>query len=125
MFVPSMAMTTRAIPLFVHATIEMIAAPAIMIAPFLFGFGVAASVLCVMVGAVLLGLALQTDGSGRVLPLTAHAGFDYLLAFISVAGGLLIGLATGDSNAAIFLVGIGAAMAALTASTRFSAARNA
>jgi hypothetical protein len=37
-----------------------------------------------------------------------------------MVGGLAVGLGTGEWNAGIFLVGIGAALAALTASTRFS-----
>jgi hypothetical protein len=114
----------RTVPLSVHSAVEAIAAPAIMIAPFLFGFGLAASVIAVLVGAALLGLALQVDGPGRSLPLTAHAGFDYTLAAAALAGGIVTGLGTGDWNAAIFLVGVGAAMAALTASTRFSTARS-
>lgn len=118
-------MAQRAIPLLAHSAIEMVAAPAIMVAPFLFGFGVAATLVCVLVGATLLGLALQTDGSGRVLPLSAHAGFDYVLAVLAVVAGLAIGIAGDDTIAASFLVGIGVAMGALTASTRFSAPRGA
>jgi hypothetical protein len=118
-------MSSRAIPLPVHSVVEMVAAPAIMIAPFVFGFSLAATVIAVAIGAAMLGLALQTEGSARTVPLSAHAGFDYALAFAAVVGGLVTGLATGDSDAAIFLVGTGAAMAALTASTRFSAIRNA
>jgi hypothetical protein len=110
----------RAIPLPVHAAIETVAAPAIMAAPLLLGFGEAAAVIAFAIGVLLLGLALQTVGPGRTIPLSAHAPFDYVLAIAATLGGLGVGLATGEWGEGIFLVGIGVAMAALTASTRFS-----
>lgn len=115
--------TLRTIPLWLHAGIETFAAPAIMAAPFFFGFGPAASVVCVTVGAVLLGLALQVPGPERSVSLSNHASLDYALALFAVAGGLAVGFITGAWDATIFLVGIGAAMAVLTASTRFSLPR--
>src|SRR3712207_3658768 len=115
----------RGIPVSAHSAIEMLAAPAIMVAPFLFGFGPAATVLAVLLGVTLLGLALQLETPSRSTPLRAHAGFDYLLATGAVAGGLALGLIESEWNAAIFLVGIGVAMVALSASTRFTAARGA
>ncbi len=95
-----------------------------MIAPFLFGFGFGASVIAVLIGVVLFGLALQADGPRRSVSLTAHAGFDYALAGTALVSGIVTGFGTGDWNAGIFLVGVGAAMAALTASTRFTTARS-
>jgi hypothetical protein len=115
----------RAIPVSIHSAIEVIAAPAIMVAPFLLGFDQAATVLSVTIGVLLLGLALQTESPNRTVPLSAHAGFDYLLAAAAVIGGLVVGLATGEWYAAVFLVGVGAAQVTLTASTRFSVARGA
>jgi hypothetical protein len=117
-------MRTRAIPLGIHGAIEVIAAPAIMVAPFLLGFGQAATVISVTIGVLLLGLALQAESPNRTVPLSAHAGFDYLLAATAAIAGLAIGLATGEWYAAVFLVGVGAAQVALTASTRFSIARS-
>ncbi len=73
----------------------------------------------------LLGLALQADGPGRAVPVSAHAGFDYALSAIAGVGGIIVGVATGDWYAGIFLVGVGVAMAVLAASTRFSAVRGA
>ena len=115
----------RGISTSLHSAVEMIAAPAIMVAPFLLGFGPAATVLAVLYGVVLLGLALQLDSPARSLPLRAHAGFDYLIAVLAAIGGLAVGLVAGDWGAAVFLAGIGAAMSAMTASTRFTAARSA
>jgi hypothetical protein len=116
-------MVTRAIPLSVHAGLETLAAPAVMAAPFVLGFGAAATVACIAIGAVLLGLALQVPGPQRVVPLAAHASFDYALAAFAAIAGVMLGLATGSWVATVFLVGMGAAHVLLTASTRFSAPR--
>ena len=111
---------SRAIPLSAHAAIEMAAAPAVIAAPFLLGFGEAATVVAFVIGALLLGLAVQTAGPGRTIPLSAHAGFDYVLAAVAALSGLAIGIATGEWAQGVFLVGVGVALVALTASTRFS-----
>lgn len=115
----------RGIPLSIHGALEMIAAPAIMVAPFLLDFGQAATVATVLIGALLFGLALQAEAPQRSVPLSAHAGFDYLLAALAVLSGVAVGLVAGEWHAAIFLVGLGAAQVALTAATRFSAPRSA
>jgi hypothetical protein len=111
---------SRAIPLSAHAATETVAAPAIIAAPLLLGFGPAATVIGFLIGAFLLGLAVQAAGPGRTIPLSAHAGFDYALATVAGFSGLAIGIATGEWAQGIFLVGIGVALASLTASTRFS-----
>jgi hypothetical protein len=115
----------RAIPATVHGALEIIAAPAIMVAPFVFGFGEAATVISVTLGALLLGLALQVEGPRRAVPLSAHAGFDYTLAFVALVAGIAVGLVTDEWAAGVFLVGVGVAQVALTASTRFTAPRGA
>lgn len=117
--------TMRAISLPLHGALEMLAAPAIMATPFVLGFGQAATVITVLIGALLLGLSLQADGPGRVVPPSAHAGFDLSLATAGLAAGLAIGFSTGEWVAGAFLVGIGAAQVALTALTRFTVARGA
>jgi hypothetical protein len=118
-------MISRAIPLSVHGALEVVGAPAIMAAPFVLGFGQAATMICVLFGALLLGLALQVEGPRRAVPISAHAGFDYTLAILAAASGLAIGLVTGEWAAGAFLVGVGVAQVMLTASTRFSVARGA
>jgi len=110
----------RYVPLSIHAGIETIAAPLIMAGPLLLGLGQAAVVAGFVLGGVLLGLSLSLFSERRVVPLTAHAEFDYALALTAVTLGLGIGIATGDAVATIFLVGVGVAQMALTASTRFS-----
>jgi hypothetical protein len=111
---------SRTIPYGAHAAIELVAAPAIMAAPLLLGFGEAAAVAGFAIGALLLGLAVQAPGPRRTVPISAHAGVDYMLAAVAAVAGLAIGVATGEWAQGIFLVGVGAAQVALTASTRFS-----
>ena len=116
---------TRGIPFSVHGAIEMFAAPAIMVVPFVLGFSAAATAISVALGALLLTIALQVDGPRRAVPLSAHAGFDYALAVVAISAGLTIAVATGALAESAFLVGIGVAQVALTASTRFTSPRNA
>jgi hypothetical protein len=111
---------SRAIPLPIHAAIEILVGPAVMVSPLVLGFGQAAAVVTFVIGTLLLGLALQAAGPGRTIPVSAHAGFDYALALFAVLAGIAVGIATGDWAATSFLVGIGAFLVALTASTRFS-----
>jgi hypothetical protein len=112
----------RAIPLYVHSTIELVAAPLLFVAPFVLGFTTAAGAVSIAIGALLIGLALSVyeQGDRGSLPLSAHVGFDYLLALTTIVLGAGVGLATGDLAATIFMVGFGSAHLALTASTRFS-----
>jgi hypothetical protein len=116
---------SRGIPVDLHGAIETFAAPAIMAAPFLLGFGEAAGAIAFAFGVVLLGLALSLFGDRRAVPLHAHASLDYALAISVASAGAVIGLASQDASAAVFLVGIGVAQMALTAMTRFTAPRGA
>jgi hypothetical protein len=111
----------RAIPIHVHAALEVAAAPLLMVAPFLLGFGHVAGAVSILLGVLLLGLGTTVYGEGDRgnLPLSAHAGLDYTLAAGTIAAGVVAGIA-GDGIATVFLVGFGSAHMALTASTRFS-----
>ena len=110
----------RAIPLAVHGVIEIVAAPLLIAAPFVLGFGTAAGAVSIALGTMLMGLALSTHGEQRTVPLGAHASFDYLIGGIAVVVGLALGIGGAPPIATAFLVGFGAAHLALTASTRFS-----
>ena len=116
---------TRGIPLSIHGAIEVFAAPAVMAAPFVLGFGQLTTAIAIAFGALLLAIALQLEGPGRSVPISAHAGFDYALAFFAVLAGLAVGIAEGAWTETAFLVGVGAAQVMLTASTRFSIPRSA
>jgi hypothetical protein len=111
----------RAVPINVHAALEVAAAPLLIVAPFALGFDYLAGGLSIALGILLIGLATSVygDTSRGNLPLSAHAGLDYTLAGATIAAGVLAGIA-GDYAATIFLAGFGFAHMALTASTRFS-----
>jgi hypothetical protein len=112
----------RAIPLHVHAALEVTAAPLLFVAPFALGFSAAAGALSIAIGVLLLGLAVSIYGDQErgSVPLTAHAGFDYVLALTLIVLGAVVGVATNDPTATIFMVGFGSAHLALTTSTRFT-----
>ena len=115
---------TRTIPVQTHGAVEILLATALVALPLALGLGPAAVGAGFAIGVLLIGLAVSVygDGSrGRAVPLSAHAGFDYALALAAIVAGIAIGIATGELAATIFMVGIGAAMTALTAQTRFSA----
>jgi hypothetical protein len=111
----------RAIPIHVHAALEVVAAPLLLVAPFALGFSYLAGGLSIALGILLVGLAASVygDGDRGNLPLSAHAGLDYTLAGATIAAGIVAGI-VGDFVATVFLVGFGSAHMALTASTRFS-----
>jgi hypothetical protein len=111
----------RAIPIHVHAALEVVAAPLLIAAPFALGFSYLAGALSIGLGVLLIGLASSVYGDANRgnLPLSAHAGLDYTLAAATIAAGVIAGLG-GDYVATVFLVGFGSAHLALTASTRFS-----
>jgi hypothetical protein len=108
----------RSIPLSAHGVIEVLAAPVLIAAPFVLGFGYTAGAASIVLGATLMGLALSTHGEHRTIPLSAHAGLDYLIGAAAILAGL--GLGSAPFVATAFLAGFGAAHIALTASTRFS-----
>ena len=112
---------SRAIPLNVHAALEVAAAPLLIVAPFALGFGYVTGAVSIALGVLLIGLAtsIYGDSARGNVPLSAHAGLDYALAGATIGAGVISGIA-GDDVAAVFLVGFGSAHMALTASTRFS-----
>ena len=110
----------RTVPLAIHGVIEIVAAPVLIAAPFVLGFGYAAGAASIALGALLMGLALSTHGDIRTISLSTHAGFDYVIAALAIAAGCLLALGEAPVIATVFLVGFGAAHMALTASTRFS-----
>jgi hypothetical protein len=99
----------------------MLAAPLLLVAPFVLGFGYLAGALSIALGVLLIGLAGSIYGKGETasVPLTAHAGLDQVLAAVTIAVGIAL-LLTGSYAAGIFMAGFGFAHMALTASTRYS-----
>lgn len=112
-----------AISIDIHAALELLAAPLLIVAPFALGFGIPAGIISIAIGVLLIGLATSAfggaDGRGT-LPLTAHASFDYVLGATTFAAGLLAGFAAGDYAAGLFLVGFSSAHLALATITRYT-----
>ena len=110
----------RTVPLHIHGVLEVFAATALIVAPFLLGFGYAAGAASIAIGVLLMGLALWTHGEQRSVSLSAHAEMDYLIGGLAILAGLVVTPGSTPLIATIFLVGFGSAHLALTASTRFS-----
>ncbi|MGZ5314144.1 MAG: hypothetical protein ACXWEA_08060 [Solirubrobacterales bacterium] len=108
------------IPLHVHGAIEVLAAPLLIVAPFILGFGHVAAAVSIAIGAVLIGLAVSIQDEHSSISLRAHAELDYTIATVTIVAGIVLGIATGSPAVAVFMVGFGALHIALTASTRFS-----
>ncbi len=111
---------TRSISHTLHAAFEVVGGTALIAAPFLLGLGQGAAIVSVVLGALAIGFAFELAGPARAIPLSTHAAFDYVFALVAAVAGVAIGIATGEWRATIFLVGVGAVQAALTASTRWS-----
>ena len=112
----------KAIPIGVHGALEVLAAPLLMVAPFVLGFGPLAGALSIALGILLIGLAVSIyggEGDRGTVPLAAHAGLDQVLAAVTIGVGIAL-LLTGTATAGIFMVGFGSAHLALSASTRYS-----
>jgi hypothetical protein len=111
----------KSIPIGVHGALEVLAAPLLIVAPFVLGFGAVAGALSIALGILLIGLAVSIYGEGdrASVPLSAHAGFDQVLAAVTIVVGIAL-LFAGSPAAGIFMVGFGAAHMALSASTRYS-----
>lgn len=110
----------RAVSLSVHGAIEIVAAAALIAAPFLLGFGEATGAVSMALGVMLMGLELSTHTDQRTIPLATHIAFDYVIGALMIMAGLVLGIAGNEPVATIFLAGLGAAHLALTVSTRFT-----
>ena len=114
------AMTAlRLIPLPIHAALEMTAGLALMAAPFALGLSPAGMVAAVVLGALVVGLALQSvDAGSRPLPVAAHYAADYGLALGLGAAAVL--LATTDDAAALVFGAAALVQLTLNLVTRYS-----
>lgn len=111
------AMTARpTISLPLHGALELPLGLLALVAPFALGFGLAGAVVSVLIGVCTVGLALDATQPAQV---SAHQAFDYGIAFAAVLVAVPLALA-GDAAAALFLGGVGVALGALHAATRYS-----
>lgn len=113
----------RLIPLPVHGALEMVTGMLTMAAPFALGFGPAATVVAVIVGAIIFGIALsaasgETTGRGTMAVSTHHAA-DYGIA-IGLAGAAALVAFDGDQRAGLALAALAMVQFALNLTTRYS-----
>ena len=109
----------RLVPLQIHSAVEMVAGLLLMAAPFALGMSTAAMVSGVVIGALVVGTALQAlDFDGRSFSVSAHWAADYGLA-LGLLGAALV-IATVDSPAALLFGGFGVAQLLLNLTTRYS-----
>ena len=109
----------RLIPLPIHAALEMAGGLALMVAPFALGLSTAGIALGVVIGALVVGLALQSvDADGRGLAVSAHHSADYGVA-LGLAGISLV-LAATDPAASLFFGAAAVLQVSLNLLTRYS-----
>ncbi len=110
----------RQVSLPLHSALEMLLGMALMVLPFVLGASPAGMVAGVVVGALVVGLALQAiDAGGRApLPVSAHHAADYGLV-LGMAGGALV-LGIDDQIAATVFGAAAMAQLALTLTTRYT-----
>lgn len=113
--------TFRLFSLPTHGALELSLGLALMVSPFLFGFGAAGLVSAFVIGALLVGLALGTATDGG-LPIGAHFAADRGIVVGLIGAAALLGLA-GDTAAMLGFAVIAAAQALLSVTTRYSHAR--
>ena len=112
----------KSISIGVHGALEVLAAPLLIVAPFVLGFGYVAGAISIALGVALIGLAVSIFDAGTErasVPLTAHAGLDQVIAAFTIVVGVAL-LIAGHVPAGIFMAGFGSAHLALSASTRYS-----
>lgn len=112
----------RLIPLSMHAALEMLLGMATMAAPFVLGLGPAATIIGVVLGALVVGMALSLAVDDGSLPLSAHYAFDYGLVFGLLGAAVVVGLA-GDRAGTALLGAVGLTQLALNVTTRYSTGR--
>lgn len=114
---------SRLITLQTHGALELLVGALTMLAPFVLGFGPAATVVAGVVGAALVGLALSStahDHQRPALPVATHHAADWGIGFGLVGAAALLA-AAGDLVAGATLVVIAGVLLALNSVTRYTA----
>jgi hypothetical protein len=113
----------RLISLPLHGALELAIGLATMVAPFLLGFGAAGTVIAIVVGALVVGLALGAAvAETETIDIAAHYAYDMGIALGFVGAGMALAL-SGDTPAAVWFLSASAAQLALNLTTRYSARR--
>lgn len=108
----------RPISLPLHGAFELLIGVLALVAPFALGFGLAGSVVSILIGVCIVGLAL--DAAQESARVSAHQAFDYGIAFAAVLVAVPLAI-VGDAVAALSLGALGLAQLALDGTTRYSA----
>jgi hypothetical protein len=101
-----------------HAALELLSGIALMVVPFLLGFGIAGGAVSIVAGVLLVGLALSGPEG---LPLSAHQAFDMAFAAALAGGGLAVAL-SGDATAGLALAVLAGFQLSLLSFTRWTRA---
>jgi hypothetical protein len=120
------AMTAiRLIPLPIHAALRMATGLLTMAAPFLFGFADAGTVVAVVLGALVTGVAMSgvVDERGHTaIPIATIHAFDYGTVLGTLGASVVLGLA-GDATAGVVLAAIALTQLGGNLLTKYSASR--
>jgi hypothetical protein len=115
----------RLIPIHVHAVLETVLAPVLIVAPFALGFEPASMIASVLLGVLLMGTALATGASfattarGGGLRVSAHASLDLGLAFAAAISAVVFGF-SGEPVAGLFFGVVAIFQSALATTTRYA-----
>jgi hypothetical protein len=113
----------RLISLPAHGAMELLVGVLLMAAPFVLAFSPAATVVVVLVGALVAGLALGAAASDTgAIDIAAHYASDLGLAVGMLGAGVVFAVG-GDGPAGVVLLAGGVAQLALNLTTRYSANR--
>jgi SPW repeat len=113
----------RLISLPTHGAVELLVGIALMASPFVLGFAPGATLVSVVVGALVTGLALGAAVSeAATIDIGAHYTLDVALALGLLGAGLVFAVA-GESAAGLVLLAGGIAQLGLNLTTRYSARR--
>jgi hypothetical protein len=108
-----------------HAALELLTATALIGVPFAIGLPFDAVITAGVIGVALFGLAISataTEGRGTV-PISAHAMYDSVIAFMLIGAGIAFGFA-GQTSALAFLLAAGTLQLVLSSLTRYSLAHS-
>ena len=111
----------RLISLPAHGAFELLIGFGLMVAPFLLGFGGGATVIAIVVGALVVGLALGAAvGDTGAIDIAAHYAYDIGIS-LGLLGAALASAIAGDQPAALVFLGAAVAQTGLNVTTRYSA----
>ncbi len=111
----------RLISLPAHGALELLLGMALMVSPFLLGFGAAGTLVALVVAVLVIGMALSAAVADTgTVDIGAHYTYDVGLAVGLLGAGVALALG-GDGPAAAVMLAGAASLLALNLTTRYSA----